>query len=302
MTERPTIRPVTLPRLVELTNACETDAMATEHLETALDVSHRRARETILEAVRIGLLCEQTRENDGEHEPEYATTEIGSEFLEAVSAKEWRHVSEILQTNSPHYGAFLEAVAAVGPTKPGDVLDTLEAEHDGSRYDFNQTSIDVIGDWGERLGAIQRNAFTGSYYRTTQAETHSEFQDVLLSVFDELEETAGVNLSQRYLSIPKLREYTCEQLQCTRRVFDDALLVLARQNVGRVELSGAPMDTGAKDAALGIKQIELAPEGRLVSTDQSTERVMTGVEQYGKQYYYLAIHDENITYTPETES
>lgn len=299
MSERPTVRPVTLARLVEVTNACVAEAMTTGDLETALDVSHRRARETILEALRIGLL----REHEPSADPvAYETTTDGETFLDAVRSEAWHRVSDVLRENSPHYRAFLQAVAEVEPATPETVLRQLEAAHDDAPYAFNQTSIDVLGDWGERLGAIQRNAFTGSYYRVTPLERQSDFPDVLLSVFTELEETAGVNLSQRYLSIPELREHTCERLQCTRETFDAALLTLVGQNVGRVELSGAPMDTGAKDAALGIKQIDLTSSDGLVSTDQSTERVMAGVEQYGKQYYYLAVHDDDLTYNLETDT
>jgi hypothetical protein len=29
---------------------------------------------------------------------------------------------------------------------------------------------------------------------------------------------------------------------------------------------------------------------------------MSGVEQYGKQYYYLAVHDDDLTYTQETDT
>jgi hypothetical protein len=49
---------------------------------------------------------------------------------------------------------------------------------------------------------------------------------------------------------------------------------------------------------LGIKTLSLAGSDGLVSTDQSTEQVMRGVEQFGKQYYYLAIHDRDLQYTP----
>jgi hypothetical protein len=56
------------------------------------------------------------------------------------------------------------------------------------------------------------------------------------------------------------------------------------------------MDTGAKDAKLGIKEMELGGDEGLVSTTQSTEQVMAGVEQFGKQYYYLAVHDRNLRY------
>jgi len=299
MSERATVRPVTLARLVELTNACEDSARSTEDLEDALDVSHRRARETILEACRIGLLNEEKPEDN---DAEYSTTKVGNEFLEAVRAEDWQRVSRILQSQSPHYGAFLEVVDEIEPADPEVILEKLETDHEQSPYGFNQTSIEVVGDWGERLGSIQRNAFTGSYYRADEDSVPPDFPSVLLSVFDDLEETTGVNLSQRYISIPQLREHICERLNCTRSGFDDGLLSLVSQNVGKLELSGAPMDTGAKDAKLGIKQIELADSDGLVSTDQSTDLVMSGVEQFGKQYYYLAIHDDDITYSQEGDT
>ncbi|MFC7164785.1 hypothetical protein [Halospeciosus flavus] len=59
------------------------------------------------------------------------------------------------------------------------------------------------------------------------------------------------------------------------------------------------MDTTAKDAALGIKQIELADDDGLVTTSQSTQQVMSGVELYDKKYYYLAVHDREITFDKE---
>ena len=108
-------------------------------------------------------------------------------------------------------------------------------------------------------------------------------------------------MGKRYLSIPELREHFCERVGCPRDPFDEALVRLAKQNVGRVELSGAPMDTGAKDAKLGIKSMELAESDGLVSTDQSTEQVMRGVEQFGKQYYYLAVHDRDLSYNPNDD-
>ena len=297
MTDRPTVRPVTLARLVELTNLCADGPLTTGDIETVLEVSHRRARETILEAVRIGLLAETT---DAEETSAYETTSVGTTFLNAVREEAWSRVSDVLEEQSPHYQSFLEAVADVQPATPEKVLERLCANHEDTQYTFNQTSLDVLGDWGERLGAIQRNAFTGVYYRVNDFDEPNDFPEVLLTVFEEREETAGVNLRQRYLPIPELREYTCERLRCTREVFDNALVTLVGQNVGKLELSGAPMDTGAKDAALGIKEIARAETDGLVSTDQSTDRVMAGVEQYGKQYYYLAVHDDTLTYKTQS--
>ena len=293
--ERATVRPVTLSRLAELTHACETNWKGTEDLETELDVSHRRARETILEAKRISLLSE----DDSGDEPIYTTTGVGSSFLEAIQDEDWERVNSILETRSPHYGSYIEALEEVESADADTLLTWLEENNEFSIYSYNQTSIEVLGDWAERLGRVQRNAFTGTYYLAERGRIPSHFHYLFLNVYDELEETAGVDLRQRYLSIPQLRETVCEQLGCTRDEFDEALLELCGQNVGKLELSGAPMDTGAKEAALGIKQIELSEEDDLVSTSQSTQQVMAGVEQHGKKYYYLAVHDREIHYTPE---
>lgn len=293
--ERATVRPVTLSRLVELTHACEDEAQSTEDLENALGVSHRRARETILEATRIGLL----QENESDGHSVYATTYVGQSFLEAIRAENWEKVSSVLSTRSPHYGTFLEVLEEVGPTDLDTLLEHLEESQRYTPYTFNQTGIEIVGDWAERLGRVQRNAFTGSYYLTTETKIPLNFHYVLLTAYDDLEQTAGVDLRQRYLSIPRLREEVCERTKCRRSDFDEALLALCRQNVGKLELSGAPMDTAAKDAALGIKQIDLADADGLVSTSQSTQQVMSGVEQYDKQYYYLAVYDREITFDPE---
>lgn len=296
--ERATVRPVTLSRLVELTHACESAPKDTATLEDELDVSHRRARETVLEAVRINLLTE----DDTDDEPIYTTTEIGGGFLNAIRDEYWTQASQILATHSPHYSSFLDAVEEVEHGDLEALLDHLEAEQEFTPYSFNQTSVEVVGDWAERLGAVQRNAFTGSYYPAARTLIPSNFHFLLLDVYDDLEQTAGVDLRQRYLSIPRLREETCERLGATREAFNDALLALCQQNVGKLELSGAPMDTGAKDATLGIKRIALAGDDELVSTSQSSQQVMSGVEQFGKQYYYLAVHDRDITFTPGDSS
>jgi len=296
--QRATVRPVTLARLVETTHLCASKPQATADLETTLGVTHRRARETLLEALRIDLITE----DDTQESPTYETTTVGEQFLSAVQKENWPEVSGILDTRSPHYRAFLEALDTVAPADLKTILEELSDIEEHTPRSYNQTSVEVVGDWAERLGTIQRNAFTGRYYPIKQHNILSNFSKTLLTVYDEVEETAGVNLRQRYLSIPELRETYCERHRCTRDVFDEALRQLADQNVGRLELSGAPIDTGAKDAELGIKEMQLDGDDGLVSTTQSTEQVMTGVEQYGKQYYYVAVHDRDLDYEPTEES
>ena len=297
--ERPTVRPVTLARLVELTHICASGLTTTDEIETTLDVTHRRARETILEAARIDLIeiIEPEAENS-----KYKTTDVGEPFLEAVRDERWIAVSDILETRSPHYRAFLDILEKDHPISLNELLEELKTESEFSSYKFNQTSVEVVGDWAERLGRIHRNAFLGTYYPVTRSDVPPNFQFILLTAFDELESSAGVDLRQRYLSIPELRETVCERIGCTRKAFDDALVELVGQNVGKLELSGAPVDTGAKEARFGIKEIEPADDDGLVSTSQSTDRVMAGVEQFDKHHYYLAVHDRDIKYTPKTQS
>lgn len=291
-TGRATVRPVTLGRLVETAYVCAEGNHETADIESALDVTHRRARETILEALRIGLI-EQLEDSDPEA---YTTSSVGTRFLDHVTSENWTAVSDLLEERSPHYRAFLRALDAVDPASLSDVLAELDRREASTGRSYNQTSIEVLGSWGERLETIQRNAFTGTYYLVEESTVPTRFGEAFLAVYDDLEETAGIDLRQRYLSIPEVREYTCERYRCERGAFDSALRTLARQNVGRLELSGAPMDTGAKEARLGIKEISLDGTDELVTTTQSTDRVMAGIDQYGKTYYYVAVHDRELTF------
>lgn len=286
--ERPTVRPVTLSRLVEAAHLCRVSPRTTEDLEERLEVSHRRARATLLEALRIGLIEEL--------DDQYETTDVGESFVEAVKNQNWFEVNTILESYSPHYRQFLQVVEQNGPANLTEVLEELESSAETTPYTYNQTSIELVGDWGERLGAIQRNAFTGEYYRPKNDTPPSNFDSALLDIYDNLEETAGVGMRQRYLSIPELRETLCAKFELTRSSFDEGLTSLAVENVGKIELSGAPRNTGAKEASYGIKEVALSTDETLVSTSQSTEKVMRGVEQYGKQYYYLTVHERNLTY------
>lgn len=294
--ERPTVRPVTLARLAEIANTCQATPRPTKAIEGALDVTHRRARETILEACRLDLI----RENPGAMKEAYLTTTTGEQFVAAIKEEHWSDVSEILTAQSPHYAAFLAALEGTQPASLDTVLERLIDVETTPGCTFNSTSVDVLGDWAERLGAAQRNAFTGEYYLVERTELPERFPEAFLTTFDRLESVAGVNLRQRYLSIPELREYFCADHRIPRWLFDKAISRLAESNIGRLELSGAPLDTSAKEATLGIKSMERADEGELVSTSQSTERVMAGVELHGKRYYFVAVFDRDLQFPRET--
>lgn len=295
-TDRPTIRPVTLARLAEIAHMCQNSPQPTSAIEEALDITHRRARETILEASRLDLL----EETCVDEEDAYLTTNTGEKLVAAIEEERWSAASRILIDHSPHYAEFLEAVRDTQPASLDLILERLMENETVSERSYNATSVDVLGDWAERLGSAQRNAFTGEYYLVETTDLPEHFPQAFLEVYDRLESVVGINLRQRYLSIPELREHFCAEHRCPRSIFDEALGRLAAANIGRVELSGAPLDTSAKDAALGIKSIERADDDGLVSTSQSTERVMKGIDQHGKRYYFLAVFDRNLSFPEET--
>jgi hypothetical protein len=293
--ERSTIRPVTLARLVEATYLCGNSIKTTNDIEADLNITYRRARSVLLETQRIGFVEEV--QDDG-----YTQTTTGKNFITTVQNENWTQVSSILATHSPHYRVFIDIIKRVDPVKLNKALQYLEAEAMSTAYTYNRTSVEVLGDWGERLGSVQRNAFTGEYYTSQSTTVPDDFDQIVLKLYHDLEETTGLGMRQRHLSIPRLREMLCMRIGVTRDAVDEALCELSKQNVGKIELSGAPIDTGAKDAAYGIKQLHLSDKEGLISTSHSTDRIMAGVEQFNKRYYYLTVHDENITYTQEADS
>lgn len=280
--ERATLRPVNLARLVEVIGACDGEKTTPEELASSLESTERRAKEVAAEAERIGLL----ERREGEEE-QYTAAPLGQELLEAVEDAEWLDVSRLLAANSPHYAILREAIVEMDSATVEELTEQL-SDHPGL-YKFNQTGIEVICDWGERLGDFQRHAFTGRYYVVDwHQEIDSSFGDILLKEYENLDQTTGLNVQQGFVSLPQLREHLCERLRCPRDAFDDALVELLDQNIGKLELAGAPRDTQAKDSALGIKDIEVSAAGGLVTTIQSTDRILRGVEYRNKQYFYFA--------------
>lgn len=290
-TERPTLRPVTLARLIEAVYLCESTPRSTEEIANAIDVTNRRSRETILEARRLALLREA---ESGPQEQVYDSTEIGDRFLGYVRSEEWPEVSRILRSQSPHFDGYLDVVESNSAMTSDEILARLQASEASSSRTYNQTSIDVLNDWAERLGAVQRNAFTGGYYAIQDSPSSDKFEACLVSTYDAFDHTTGLGMRQHYVSIPLLREHVCERLQWPRDAFDPALLDLFDQNIGRMDLHGTIRDTGAKDARFGIKKIALTETERLVTTTHTTDRVMVGLERKGKQFFYLELLDHDL--------
>lgn len=290
-TERPTLRPVTLARLIEAVYLCGASPRTSESLADTIEVTNRRSRETVLEACRLSLLRETDTGSDGQT---YHSSDIGDRFLRLVQSERWAEVSRLLRSQSPHYDAYLTVLESCAPLSPDDLLERLQMSESSAPRSYNQTSIDVLSDWAERLGAVQRNAFTGRYYSAEDSPNETEFTACLVSMYDDFNQTTGLGMRQHYVSIPLLREHVCERLRWPRSAFDPALLDLFDRNIGRMDLHGTVRDTGAKEARFGIKTIDLTETDHLVTTTHTTDRVMRGVERQGKQFYYLELLDDEL--------
>jgi len=288
--ERPTLRPVNIARLIELTNLCEEQFRSINDIKSNLDASKRRIKEALLEANRINLI---QKSNNSPNEDLYTSTNQGKELIENVIEQDWKNVSKILENGSPHYKEFINKLKKIQPATPKEILKVLE-DQEFDVIKFNKTGIDVLKTWGERLGRIQRNVFSNKYYLPTNTLTKKNFSIIVLQVYDTLEEKHGVNLRQRYISVPKLREHVCEKLRIHRSDFNKGIQKLIRNNIGKIEVSGAPLNTLAKDSRYDVKKIQYTTEDSLVTTTQSSSSIRKGIEINSKKYYYICIFDDGI--------
>lgn len=280
---RETLRPVTLKRIIEVTNLCPSESTATiSDLKNSLDISENRTKEAVSEMERTSLL-----END---DNKLRLTEPGNRLQEGYESEDWSEVHSVLYDNSPHYHIFIDQLES-NEKKHGltadELLEELKGQREGLR--FNKTGLDVITDWGERLGAIQRNVFEERYYTVLNPRDQS-FVEVLQAEYSDMDVERGIGMNTRHVSIPEIRERVCERMRMTRGNFDQRLTEMYLENIGKMELSGAPIDTQAKDSRYGIKTIEKVEEAGIATSDMNTDRVLDGISlDDGKMYYYLAI-------------
>ena len=93
------------------------------------------------------------------------------------------------------------------------------------------------------------------------------------------------------MEIPVIREGLCERLKIARKVFDELLRAVYLENVGRMELSGAPIVTLAKKSPLSEKKIKRNGKTAILSPMYEIQRDREGLLVGQKIYFYLAMHE-----------
>ena len=276
---RASMRPITLGRVVETVYLSESqNGLDCSLLQEKCGVSHRRAKEILDEVIRMGLLQAVA--------DRFQATSLGKDYS-AVRRGTWEQVHQVLLKYT-FYSDFYKTLVQYGSIEPEQLLPRLKE----TPSSFNQASLSVLCDWVERVGSAQRNVFTNVYYPVyaMTAPMLPEF----LCVYDELNTRAGLSLRQRYVEIPKIRELVCERLKIRRCDFDEEFLRLYRNNIGTIELSGAPTPTHAKATSKHIKSLIFTEMPDEMTMKLTSERFLKGIICDSKQYYFVAVHGGDI--------
>jgi len=284
MVERKTIRPVTLRRVIEICSlATKTKKVNVTITCQKLGVSPSRAREIILEVEKMGLL---KNIDDAD-----IANDRTIKFLEHFETEQWDKTHEYFLANYQFYQDFIRILEDHINEDKGLSMNEIKEESAKLKLGLNQTAVEVLANWCERLGVIQRHLYTKRLYSIENETVNSNsFKIGLVRCYHELSLSRWRKGS--FVEIPKLRETMCEQLKVPRRVFDEMLRAAYLENVGKIELSGAPITTLAKKSPLSEKKMKLEGKAVILSPKFEVKREREGLTVGRKSYYYLAIHED----------
>lgn len=277
---RVSMRPVTISRVVEtLWYAADHSPFSPNDLAGYLKASQNRGKEIAEEMANMQLLNKNV--------DSFSITNKGQSLIDAVQEQNWDKIHSLMM-DYPFYREFNQFLKENGPHTKEAALTFLI----NSPVHFNAATIQVLCDWGERLGIIQRNVFSGQYY--TVKPFTDNFIPCFLSAYQELNIHLGPLMQKHYIEIPILRESMCEKWRISRHEFDKMLIDAYGKNIGKLELSGAPITTHARISSKKVKStiVTKMPE-RLVVT-LSSEEFLNGVSIRGKSYYSIAYHGGDL--------
>jgi hypothetical protein len=269
------MRPISLSRVVETASYAQNSPVTTDILAHTLQTSLNRAKEIAEEMVNMQLL-----ERTGD---EYVATERSKELVKSVQHQDWLTIHRLLMNYSFYYELY-SAIYRHEPISQNDLLKDLQS----SPIHFNTATVAVLCDWGERLGSVQRNVFSGRYYAVLAHD--EEFQKSFLEAYHQLNSHAGVFKKRHFVEIPRLRETLCERIGMPRSQFDTQLTELFFKNLGKIELSGAPITTHAKQSSKKVKSTTTLQFPQRLTITLSSDDFLKGISIQGKTYYSVAYH------------
>lgn len=286
MVERKTMRPVTLRRIIEIcTLACQNSGLNVEIVSAKLGLTHSRSKEILLEVERMGLLSRS--------ENFWKANNQTMEFLEYFEKEQLDKIHQYFLNNYQFYREFIQILQDNIKDDHGLSIKEIIEEARKLRLHINSTAAEVLADWCERLGIVQRNLYTGRVYLIkSEVESTDNFFKTLVKLYRKFSYSPG--RKEIFVEIPLIRESTCENLKISREIFDTMLREVYLRKVGEIELSGAPVTTLAKKSPLSEKKIVLVGKNAILSAESTLKKEREGLTVNKKSYYYLAIHDISI--------
>jgi hypothetical protein len=282
MTERKTIRPVTLRRVIETCSiAVKAKKVDTSIISNQLKVSASRAKEILLELETMGLLTHR--------DSSFVTNSRTEGFLGYFEKDSWDRIHEYFNVNYRFYRDYIQILQANVENKGLTLIEIKEISEKG-KLSLNQTAVEVLSDWCERLGVVQKHLFTRRVYIIKAKNADCEtFKSAIAKYYRDF----SISNRQRgvFMEVPILREDICEELKMPRKSFDEMLRTLFLENVGKMELSGAPITTIAKKSPLSEKKMKREEKDVILSPKFEAAREREGLLVNKKSYYYLAIYD-----------
>lgn len=284
MVERKTMRPVTIRRVIEVCSIALNQKVDVTIVSNTLNLSLSRAKEIILEVERMKLLSRA--------ENFWKANSNTKKILEHYRENRWRKIHEYFVANYQFYRDFIKILERHKNEEKGMSIDKIREEAVDNDINLNQTSLEVLADWCERLGVIQRHLYNGRLYLINRKGFCSEerFLSILLEIYHK--NTARKWFRETFIEIPLVREEICERLKISRIFFDRTMRQIYFKNIGKIELSGAPIITHAKNSPLSEKKMSYEETNVLISPKFKLKKKREGLTIGRKCYYYLAIHED----------
>jgi DNA-binding Lrp family transcriptional regulator len=277
------MRPTTLRRVVEVCRLAKNGKISINKIMDALGISKSRAIEIARELQVMNLLI-----INYEHCIPNPNTLF---FMENFENENWDDIHSFFFVNYPFYRTYIDLLTKYLEVGQGMSFDSLQREVKRQGLNLNRTSIEVLTDWCDRLGIVQRHLYSGHIYMLKTAEFNLiEFKEQLISCFDLLVRDSKPR--EVFVEIPRIREDVCERCKIRRVVFDELLRRLYRQNIGKIELCGAPITTLAKKSPLSEKRIETYSKDGILAPKYLLRKEREGLLINDKSYYYLAIYND----------
>jgi len=272
------IKPLTLRRIIETADLASREPWIDEDLlSRKLEVRKRRARAILFELEQMNLLSRTGNS--------FSATDFTRKLLERYEMEDWHGIHDIFCEHNSFYRLLVDALSdsPVAVSKR-ELLQKLSAV---GHLNFNAATIDIVCDWAERLGLVQRNLYTNRYYLLSKQQPRN-FSSEVERCYDQLNVELRPGLKLEYVEISRLREETCENLRMAREAFDKNLESMIQSRVGEVDLCGGPVTTSAKKVPSTLKIIERTGKQSVLSPKYSVIKEGKGIEISGKLFHYVA--------------